>query len=260
MNSTVSLPRQEIQPATRSRANSARFFFSGAAALLVLFVFLGFQRFYLHGKPARGDELFAPMRTLLIVHGIMMTGWILLFLAQPLLIATGNRRLHMKLGILGVALAAGILVLGPYTAIMSARLKPDTIRFGGIHSKPFLAIPLGDMLIFGTFVLIGLLNRHRPQIHRPMMLLATMGMMGAATSRIVPLRQLHETTIWAQWFGSYFVILVVGALLLVVKTALTRSFDRWFAGGYAALVVACGCIEAVARSATWEHLVNRLIP
>lgn len=228
--------------------------------MLALFVFLGFQRFYLHGKPARGDEIFGPLRTLVIVHGVLMTAWILLFLAQPLLIATGNRRLHMKLGILGAALAASIVVLGPYTAIMSARLKPDSLHFGGIHSKPFLAIPLGDMLIFGTFVLIGIVNRHRPQIHRPMMLLATMGVMGAATSRIAPLRHLHEMTFWGQWFGSYFVILVVGALLLGVKTALNRSVDRWFAGGYTALVVTCVCITRVAHSATWEHLVNRFIP
>jgi len=43
-----------------------------------------------------------PVKSLLIAHGVAMTGWMALFLVQPpCSIASNNRRVHMSLGIVG---------------------------------------------------------------------------------------------------------------------------------------------------------------
>jgi hypothetical protein len=90
MNSTQTLPVDPPQVKGRASHNRARLFYSGAAAALFILAFLGFQQFYLHGKAYPDRELAPPIRTLLIVHGVAMSAWMLLFVAQPLLIVAAT--------------------------------------------------------------------------------------------------------------------------------------------------------------------------
>jgi hypothetical protein len=93
-----------------------------------------------------------------------------------------------------------------------------------------------------------------------MMLLATLAIMGAATARIDALRNLYRDTFWEHVFGSYFIPLVIGVILLALKTAFTRSFDRWLASGVAAVSVSSAVIVAVAHTEPWAHLMETLFP
>ena len=104
MNSTQPFPFDILQPNKPVSSNRARLFYSGAALLLLVLMFLGFQQFYLHGKAYPDRELAPPIRTLIILHGLGMSAWVLLFLVQPLLVASGNRRVHMMLGRVGAGL------------------------------------------------------------------------------------------------------------------------------------------------------------
>ncbi|MBI3735980.1 hypothetical protein HY256_05660, partial [Candidatus Sumerlaeota bacterium] len=103
---------------------AARFFHTGAAFLLIGFVIWGFHHFYLQGRAYPGRELTPPIRTLLIFHGFAMSGWLLLMLVQPLLIVSGNRRVHMTLGKVGAVLAGLIVILGLRLAVQSTRVSP----------------------------------------------------------------------------------------------------------------------------------------
>ncbi len=78
--------------------NAGRFFYAGAAAFLVVLMFWGFQLFYLQGRAYPGRPIAPPIRALAIQHAVAMTAWMLLVLAQSLLIAGGKRRVHMTLG------------------------------------------------------------------------------------------------------------------------------------------------------------------
>src|SRR4051812_43633259 len=84
-----------------------RWLYSMASLSLLVLTFVGFQLFYLQGKAYPGRPLTQPIRTLIIIHGCLMTAWMLLAVTQPLLVGAGRRRWHMKLGIFGVALATG---------------------------------------------------------------------------------------------------------------------------------------------------------
>jgi hypothetical protein len=258
MNSSATLPHAEVRTISSSRSNPVRYLYAGISVLLVVLVFLGFQQFYLHGRDARGVELEAPIKAMLIVHGLAMTAWMVLFLMQPLLIVGNRRRIHMSLGIFGAVLAACIVPLGIWAGIVTAKYGRDTVHIGSIHQRPFLAIQFNSMLMFGALVALGIWKRRRLEIHRSMLLLATLAIMGAATARMHWLRDLYAPTILGWLFGPYFIPLLLGVGFLAIKTALTRSFDRWFAGGLATLLVADVLTMTVARTATWERIANFL--
>lgn len=257
MNPTTTLPHGEVRTQTASRSNPARYLYASVSALLFVLMLLGFQQFYLHGQGYPGHPLFPPVKAVIIAHGVSMTGWMVLFLVQPLLIATNNRRVHMSLGRLGAVLAGLIVILGLWTSIATARVEPDVVLWG-LHRKPFMAIPIFAVLSFGAFVAVGVWNRRRSEIHRPMMLLATLMVIPAAIDRITGVPDLWAPTIWGAVFGPFFAPLVIGAVVLAVKTALTRSFDRWLAGGLVVLAMIGAFIMRIAPTAVWESFTNFL--
>ncbi len=79
-------------PRRRSR------FFVGMALALLVIAFGGFGRTVYFGKFFDAPEL--PWY--LLLHGVVLTIWFVLLLAQALLIATGRTALHRRLGRLGM--------------------------------------------------------------------------------------------------------------------------------------------------------------
>jgi hypothetical protein len=255
--SYIAAGQPDVTASRPSRQNTERILYAIAGGFLFMLMLIGFQQFYLHGKAFPGQPIFPPLKGLTIAHGIVMTSWMTLFLVQTLLIVSNHVRTHMMLGIFGIALAASVVVFGSWTAIATTRLEPELIR-GGLNRKQFMIVPLTDMLKFSILVTIAVWNRHHREIHRPMMLLATLTMISAATGRIPAINNLYASTVWEQWFGAFFSKLVIGAAFLVVKTAVTRRFDRWFAGGLLVLAAVSLLTWQIAPTATWEQIANFL--
>jgi hypothetical protein len=247
--------------ATPSASNPAksRWFYPVASGLLLVLTLIGFRHFYLQLQAYPGRPLPPPARAIYIIHGVLMTAWIVLAVVQPLLVANGRKRLHMKLGKLGVALAVGIIGAGLAIAIGSAKgTPPDLIRFG-LAPKAFLTVPLSGLVAFALFLTVGVLNRQRSAIHRPMMLLASLSVVAAALGRIAPLNDWYFGTWLEIWFSAFVSILALGAVLLAVKCALEKRFDRWFAAGLAVLAVICVASSLLARTAAWDRFATALL-
>lgn len=240
------------------RSDPARLLYAAAAVVLLLVTLLGFQQFYLHGRAYPAHPLAPPIKPLLVAHGVVMTTWIVLFLVQCLLIVGGNRRLHMTLGPLAVVLAAIMVLLGLWLPVMTTRVEPD-VTLWGLNRVHFMAVPMFSILSFGAFVTVGIWNRRRLEIHRPMMLLATLSIMAAAADRITGLPDLYAASIWGGLFGPFFVPVVIGALFFVANWALTRSFNRWFAGGFVVLAVICAFTMRLAPTHAWEQFATFLV-
>lgn len=163
------------------KGNAERRFYTGAAIVAALLVFVGFARSY-YLKTVFGAPSFAPVMTpLLHLHGLVMTSWILLFVVQQRLIATRRTPLHRRVGVFGGLLAATMIVVGTVLAITQAKLGRPADPPGPLG---FLVIPLGDLLVFGVLIGIGLYFRNRVQIHRRLLLLATLSILAAAIARI----------------------------------------------------------------------------
>jgi hypothetical protein len=82
------------------------------AALLVTTTLLGFIPDSLAKIAAVETAQRAPFPPVLHVHAILMGLWLLLLLAQTILMATGNAKYHKQLGLASFALAPAILLTG----------------------------------------------------------------------------------------------------------------------------------------------------
>ena len=120
---------------------------------------------------------------------MIFSAWLALFLAQALIVF--NRRVapHRTLGYVGSVLAIIMVVSGYFTTIAMGRrgfdLSGDLI--GDINDMPMLVLfQLGDILCFGLLVGFAILFRRRPDAHKRLMLLATVGgLMPAALAHII---------------------------------------------------------------------------
>jgi len=141
-----------------------RLFFSGMAAAIAATIFAGFAPTYylypwLHGVTSRGVPGGASLTPLVHVHALVGSLWIILFITQVGLIARRRHDLHRKLGAASLFLAAALIVIGYLTAVDAARAGSSP---PGWDDKAFLLIPLSSLVLFGSFVAAGALNRHRP--------------------------------------------------------------------------------------------------
>lgn len=255
----VSTPSSPAPAARQPRPGSIPWFYSAAALLVAVLTVVGFRDFYLHGKAYPGREITPPIRWLVITHGLSMSLWILLLIAQPPLILSRNHRLHMTLGRIGAGLAAVIVVVGFATSTRSAAVTPMDVTFGPLNPRQFMAVPYAAMIMFALYVGIGVWQRRRPEIHRPMMFLATLGALTAALDRIDFLRNLYVSTIFYRIWGPFFSALAIGLLLLGLKCAIARSFDRWFALGLGGLILFFGVMYQLAPTSLWASFTNLVI-
>lgn len=155
-----------------------RLFYTGMAVAVVLTVFAGFARTY-YLRPYFGAPALTP---LLHLHGVVFTSWLVLFLAQTVLVAANRTGVHRRLGVAGAVLAVLMVVVGTATAII--RAKVVEVPPGSPSPLVFLTIPLGDMLMFAGLVGAGFYFRRRADIHKRLMLLATIAILPAATARL----------------------------------------------------------------------------
>ncbi len=161
---------------TKMRSNDDHLFYRWGAAVAALVALVGFSRtFYLKaffGTPG--------LSGLLLLHGLVMTAWVALYLVQTWLVASHRIQLHRRLGLFGALWAGVVLVVGTTTGIVAAKLG----RSPGPPPLVFLVVPLADMVVFGVLVSVALWLRNNRETHRRLMLLATLGILTAAFARI----------------------------------------------------------------------------
>jgi hypothetical protein len=147
-----------------------------------------------------------------------------------------------------------MVVLGSITGILSARNNPDAYQFLG-GTRFFLATMLGEMLCFGTLVATAILYRRRAEIHRPVMLLASLMVISASLGRI-PYIATFSIKPPLYVMGPP---MVLGALFLFLHWAMTRGLSRCFACGYLAIVAAAFLFQVVGHSAWWNPIAKALV-
>ena len=163
---------------SRDRAKfRERVFFTGMALAILITVFAGFSRTYF----LRRYFTPGPLMPLLHLHGLIFSSWIALFITQTSLIAAKRVRTHMTLGIAGGVIASLMIIVGAVTAVIRAK-GPSPIP--NVNPLSFLTIPLFDLLVFGILVSAAFYFRRRVDVHKRLMLLATIGILPAAVARL----------------------------------------------------------------------------
>jgi hypothetical protein len=238
-----------------SQQRIERVFYLLAGCLLLVIVAIGFQKFYLHGRASSGGPVTQQIVPLVFLHGILMSTWVIGFVAQSSLIVASNRKLHMSLGVAGAVVAACLVIVGVTTAMASVHYNPDEYK-DLWSARRFLSFMLTNILGFGILAAIGLKYRRRPEIHRPMMLLATLFVAGPAGFFRIPLIGGPTMTAIHTIFAPWVPMLILGVLLVLVKALLTRSWDRYFVIGLGGIVFVCILQFLVANTAWWYRVAG----
>ncbi len=232
-----------------------RLFYTTARAIFLVLTVLGFRHYIFEGRHFDGSPIDPSMLATVIAHSSAIFAWFVLFFVQALLISTRNRRLHMKLGWSVLVIASAIAVTGPLVATRSIRLVPQQAVFDW-PGPQFLLIMYTEIALFVIFVAIGVLNRKRPRIHRPMMLLASLVILTGATGRIPLVGSIFGFHGWMALFGP---VVALGAILLLVRAVMTRNVDREFATGYAVLVLVTVAAARLAVTNVWINWAGTIL-
>jgi len=251
-----------ITPVVTARSRRVdRWFYISMALLMILFSVVAFGPSIIDPSTR---NLPLPLTPLVLAHAIVSAAWLVLFLAQATLVATGRVALHRRVGVFGAVLTAAFLVVGYVTLIAEARrgfdLSGDLVRPapspGG--PNPNLVALLWNFLTFGMVAGMGLWYRHRPAVHKRLMLLAMLGgLSNTPLGHVVG----HWTAL-QPWAGIIFpvstaVFLSTSAVHDRVSEGRIHPVSLWgavllFAGGSLFFVV-------IQPSAAWREFATWLI-
>jgi hypothetical protein len=235
--SSLRLPNRRIEHA----------FFQAMAVLLTVTMGVGFARTYFLAGVFRA-KLPNP---LIHVHGAVFTCWFLLLLAQSALASLHRVDLHRRLGIAGVIIAALMLPLG-ILATAEYLVREAAQRWILLAA----VMPIAELTTFSVLAAAAFLMRRSPDLHKRLILMATIALMGAAVGRmeflpywhfrgiaairliwvytyifVVPIaaydlwstRRLNRATVWS----SVFMISVQQGMLLAATSAPWATLVRW---------------------------------
>lgn len=198
-----------------------------AAILFPLIVLAGFGRTYY----AKWWFDTPPLASLLVhLHGILMTTWVVLFIAQVWFISSKRIRLHQRLGYAGIGLGALIVAVGFVTALRAA-------KYGAASTPPaipplaFLAVPLFDLLMFVILFGGAIYYRRRAAEHKRLMLLTAVNFLPPAIARI-PVATL--LALGPLWFFGLPTVLTLTCLTLDARR--NGRVNKVFAVGSALLI------------------------
>ncbi|PYS07723.1 MAG: hypothetical protein DMG17_30200 [Acidobacteria bacterium] len=215
------------------------------SVVISLLVFAGFARTYYLKIYTSGS----PLSPLVHLHGILFTSWILLFVLQTMLVAGHRVNTHRRLGLALLPLAAAMIVVGVLTSITGLRLGHNAV--GAPDPVAFLAVPLGEMVIFPILIAFGVYYRQRKEAHKRLMLLATLSLLTAPLGRLPIVGGLPLA-----------VALVYAALVLaglIYDRIAYGRFNRVYLAGAMALWVSVPVRLAIGATQVWHDFAAWLI-
>jgi len=194
---------------------------------------------------------------------VVSVGWLLLFFAQTTLAATSRVTTHRRVGVVGAVLSVAVVVLGALVVMAQARrgfdLSGDIARLplpAGVDGLSATVALLFFPVQFGVLVGAALWYRHRPRIHKRLMLFAALaGITPTPVAHLighwvgpqpwadalfplsaiffVSLIAVHERVTEGRvhpvtlWLGILVVVMERVVTLGVQRTEAWRSFAQW---------------------------------
>ena len=167
-------------PVETTRRERGRKFYVAMSILLVVMIVVGFWPSYF-GPLMRGVTE-APW--ILHLHGAIYMGWMFLLVAQTVLAARGRIRQHRAVGNVGIVHGWLVLAMGLLVSFVAPVMTYNAGTRTLDEAAGFLLIPLGDMALFGPLFLSAVVYRKKPELHKRLMILATIAIAFAAIFRM----------------------------------------------------------------------------
>jgi hypothetical protein len=196
---------------------------------LLAFVHFGFSKTYIryfpNFEPANIEGYgYVPFNWIMHFHGMMMMGWVLMLLVQPILIRTGRKDLHRKVGKLSYVLAP-LVVVGIYLANVDA-YQQALATFTKAEAIQGISVTFPGLIFFPILYILAMYYRHQPALHMRFMCSTAFLLISPALDRIL-----------MTWFGlpgfdigCYIVLTLIGVFVLVdsMKTKKLSPFFLMF--------------------------------
>jgi hypothetical protein len=244
MSSTISQP--SVSAPTSVRAGDRRFY-TGMAFAAAATVLLGFSRtFFLR---AYFDA--TPLAWPFVVHGVVFTAWIALFVTQTSLIAARRTQTHRQLGWAGAALAAVMAAVAMLAAVTAGRRD---IAAGHVEeSLTFFATPVLSMIMFAALLGAAIALRARPETHKRLMLLAMLSLLDAAVARW-PFPSLVGTPLGYYGITDAFILAA-----MLYDFASRRSVHPVYVWGGLAIVAGQWLRDVLGATAPWHAFASAVL-
>jgi hypothetical protein len=193
----------------------------------------------------------APLDAAFHVHGLVFSAWMALFVAQTSLVATRRIDVHRSLGWAGACLAALMVVVALNAAVHGAHR--DIAAGYEIESLRFFTTPVLSMATFASLVALAVLARGRPEMHKRLMLLATLSLLDAAVARW-PIPGIGDTPLAYYAITDAFI-----AAAMLYDFASRRAVSPVYVWGGLAIVAEQWARDALGATAVWQSLAAKIL-
>jgi hypothetical protein len=170
--------------ASKARENvlAGRGFFTAMALAMLAVAVAGFLPSIVHTAGRR-----APLSPLVAVHGFLFFAWLILFLVQSRLVATGRVALHRRVGVAAGFVLALMVPLSYVTTVAMVRRGFDLSGDLRIDADPLFEsiFQFGDLTLFTVLAVTAIAYRRHPDIHKRLMLFANLSLMGAPLAHLI---------------------------------------------------------------------------
>jgi hypothetical protein len=238
-------------------AVQARYFHVLMAACCVAIAFLGFAPTY--WLPLAAGTFKA--HPVVHIHGLVFFSWTLFFLFQAWLVASGRTARHRSIGLIGISLATMMTMLGIITAINQTK---GAIAIGQAEAgKAFAIVPLAGIAFFAVAVAVAIAEVRRPEIHRRLMLLASISILDAPIARwfltfLAPPGPPGPPPVAADIGPAAVTWLLLGAAIFYDWRRTGRPHPIYLIGGAALVAVKLMQIP-LSTTAVWHSLAEWLV-
>jgi hypothetical protein len=230
-------------PTHASRRSLDRAIYVPAAIAICALVVTGFWPSYFSKLFSSGSE---PLTVLVHVHGALMTAWIALFIVQVSLAAAGRVDLHRRLGVLGFALLALILIVAVPTTIVATKLAGHHMPGPALPGFALVSAAFAEFVTLGS---LGLFYRRRSDIHKRLTVLATFAAADAGVARL-PFDFLDS--IGKVHLATDLVLFAV----IIIDTVRHRRLHPAFLWGSVFLVTVQALSAWISGTAWWLHIAQ----
>lgn len=212
-----------------------------------------------------------PIPAYLHVHGAIITAWFVWLVLQTSLIQSRNTALHRRMGEGGAIIACGVVIVGPMATIGSvARMRAAgydwftdmsamaELGVDGVTMLSFMAQVVWANFIsiaaFAGLVAAAIILRRRPQLHKRLMLFASIAIVGPGLARVSRLPGLGGED------GPFVTIALLGLIAaMIVHDAKThRSIHVGTVVGVSVITLGMVLQQFIARSELGLALVLAL--
>jgi hypothetical protein len=235
--------------------NRDRTFFTAVAIANALIVFAGFG-YSTYARIQLGDSRFGgpTLSTLVRCHAAAATAWTVLLIVQTRLIAASRIRLHRRLGVVGGFNAALVVGLGWVVAVTAVGRFASAGEPAATMALRFFILPCQELAVFTALVGAALWLRKKGDYHKRLVLLGTMALIPAATTRPFLPGSLPNTLMMS---GLAEVVFVVA--LCVHDRRVSGRLHAATVWGGGLLVVTALSRTLVAGTDTWLALAKVLV-